>query len=129
MGSLGLAAAVSLWHFLAVSCVGALTTGRREVGLALVADLVPKESLGLTMSLSDAARWVGGIIGFAAAGYAVQSFGTRPTFIMAALLVLLSIILLIPIREPGEGRGPEVIIAGSVPVLAWTRALRPPHAF
>jgi predicted MFS family arabinose efflux permease len=51
------------------------------------------------MSLFGATTWVGGIIGSAGAGQALQHFGATVTFMAGAFLPLLAFLLLIPIRE------------------------------
>jgi len=99
-----LAASVSLWHFwVAASLLRVTFSVNNAVGSALVTDLVPQESLGRGMSLFGATWWVGGIIGYAGAGHAIQNLGMTPTFIVGAFLPLIAIVLLIPIRgaEPG----------------------------
>lgn len=105
-GLLVLAAAASLWHFWAVASLMAIRANvDRSVGSALVTDLVPPESLGRGMSLLSATTWMGGIIGFGGTGQVVQHLGMAPTFIMAAFLPLIAIVLLIPIRQ-ARGRLP-----------------------
>jgi len=69
------------------------------VSSALVADLIPKSSLGKAMAFFSATSWIGGAIGFAATGLAVQALGDSPTFLVAAILPLLSVVLLIGIRQ------------------------------
>jgi MFS family permease len=108
-----LAVSISLWHFwAAVSLLYVFISASRAVGSALVTDLVAQESLGMGISLFSATTWAGGIIGFTATGYAVQSLGTASTFILGVFLSLIAILLLIPIRPPslilprkGEGGG------------------------
>jgi len=101
-----LAASASLWHFWVVaSLMAVFVSVSGAVGSALVTDLVPQEALGRGMSLFSAASWVGGIIGFAGAGYAIQNLGLIFTFIVGASLPLVAIALLIPIRRAGGGEG------------------------
>jgi MFS family permease len=106
VGLLVLAVSRSLWHFwVAASLLSVLSYVSSGVGSALVADLVPRESLGRGMSLFNATGWVGGIIGFAGTGYAVQTLEMVSTFIMGTFLALIAIILLIPIQQAGQVEG------------------------
>lgn len=105
---LALTVSVSLWHFWVVVSLMNVLASVGSVGSAMVTDLVPQESLGRGMSLFTATTWIGGIIGFAATGYAVQNLGTTFTFVVGAFLPLIAIILLIPIRQAGrEERSPS----------------------
>jgi MFS family permease len=98
-GLLVLTASVSLWHFWVAAClVSVLFNVYNSLAPALVTDLVPQASLGTGMSLFGATGWVGGILGFAVAGQAVQSLGMKTTLILGAFLPVLAILLLIPIR-------------------------------
>jgi MFS family permease len=106
VGLLALAVSASLWHFwVAASLLSVLSYASTGVGSALVTELVPQESLGRGISLFNAMGWVGGIIGFAGTGYAVQTLGMVSTFIMGAFLPLIAIILLIPIQQAGRVEG------------------------
>jgi MFS family permease len=70
-----------------------------SVGNALVTDLLPQEALGKGLSLFGATSWIGGVLGFAGAGYALQNLGMLPTFIIGGCLPLVGILLLIPVRS------------------------------
>jgi MFS family permease len=95
-----LVAATSLWHFCLVLVLQAVFMGvNATIPNALVTDLVPKESLGRGLALFGATTWIGGMLGFAGAGHALQSLGIVPTFIAAISLVLTAILLLVPIRS------------------------------
>jgi len=95
-----LAVSTSLWHFLVVSALQAIFMGTNgTIGSALATDLLPQESLGRGLALLSATGWVGGVLGFAGAGYALQSFGMLPTFIISIGLPLIAIVLLIPCRS------------------------------
>jgi predicted MFS family arabinose efflux permease len=98
VGLLALASAASLWHLWVASSLLNVLLYVSSVGSAMVTDLVPQGSLGRGMSLFTATNRVGGIIGFAGAGYAVQRLGMTPTVVMGAFLPLIAIALLIPIR-------------------------------
>lgn len=90
----------SLWHFFSVSVLQAILMGvNGTIGNAMVTDVVPQESLGRGLALFGATGWIGGVLGFAGTGYALQNLGTVPTFILATSLPLIAIVLLIPIRS------------------------------
>ena len=100
---LGLVVSVSLWHFWAVSIlVSILTPVNTGVGSALVADMVPQESVGRGISLFSATTWIGAVIGFATTGSAIQALGMTTTLILGTLLTLIAAALLIPIRQDGH---------------------------
>jgi hypothetical protein len=89
----------SLVHFWAVaillSLVGSVAGG---IGSALVIDLVPQESLGRGLSLFSAMGWIGGIVGYAGTGYAIENVGLAPTMVAGTLVTLAAVALLVPIR-------------------------------
>jgi MFS family permease len=102
-GLLLLAASVSLWHFWAAwSLTNAMFAVNGAVGPALVTDLVSQASLGRAISLFTATTWIGGVIGFAVTGHAVQGLGMVTTLVIGALLALTATTLLMPIREAGR---------------------------
>jgi MFS family permease len=96
-----LVVSVSLWHFWVVSfLISILTPVNLGVGSALTTDLVPQESVARGISLFNATTWVGGIIGYAGTGYAIQYVGLTSTFVIGAFLPLIAIVLLILVRVP-----------------------------
>jgi MFS family permease len=98
--------AASLAHFwVVISLLYALCSVNGAVGPALVTDIVPRESLGRGISLFSATPWIGGVIGFAVTGSAVQHLGMPTTFILAALLPLTAIVLLIPVPQTRHEEG------------------------
>jgi MFS family permease len=100
LGALVLPSSLSLWHFWVVSSLGtAMFHINNGLGSALVADLVPKESLARGMSLFGSTAWVGGIIGFACTGYCLQNLGLGLTFFAGAFLTVIAMILLVPIQR------------------------------
>lgn len=95
-----LAGSNSLWHFATVMALQAIFMGvNSSVGNALVTDLLPQEALGRGLSLFGATSWIGGVLGFAGAGYAMQNLGVLPTFIIGSCLPLVAILLLVPVRS------------------------------
>jgi MFS family permease len=98
-GLIVLLAATSLVQFWTVaillSLVGSVAGG---IGSALVTDLAPQESLGRGLSLFSAMGWIGGIVGYASTGYAIESVGLAPTMVAGTLVSLAAVVLLIPIR-------------------------------
>jgi len=100
VGLLGLAVSESLWHFWVSAAVIGISLSAETVGTALTTDLLPKQSLGVGMSLYSAVGFAAGIIGFAGTGHAIQNLGMIATFLIAALFQLIAIVLLIPIRLP-----------------------------
>jgi MFS family permease len=100
-----LAVSTSLWHFIVVLTLEGILVGViAAVGSAWVTDLVPHESLARGLALFGATTWIGGIIGFAGAGYALQRLGALPTFIVGIFLPLIAIAVLIAIRSAPGGR-------------------------
>lgn len=97
--SLGiLAIAESLWHFIIVLIFQSVFLGvNLSIGNALVTDLVPPESLGKGLARYGATIWIGGVIGFAATGYALQYLGKLPTIIIAICLPLIAMVILLPV--------------------------------
>jgi MFS family permease len=99
-----LAVATSLPHFwlvaILLSLVGSVGGG---IGSALVTDLVPQETLGRGLSLFSAMGWMGGIIGYASTGYAIENVGPAPTVMVAALVALVGVAMLVPIRQTALG--------------------------
>jgi MFS family permease len=88
-----------LWQFWIVFVFQGIAMGTGgTIGNAVVTDMLPKESLGRGMALFRATGWIGGVIGFAVAGYALQNFGFMPTFVIGSILALGAAGLLFPIR-------------------------------
>jgi MFS family permease len=87
VGLVLLARSAALWHFwVAVSLMYVQNALNSAVGSAFVADLVPAPRLGRGLALFTATTWIGGVVGFAATGYAVQGAGLATTLLAAAAL-------------------------------------------
>jgi MFS family permease len=99
-----LSQAVALWHFWIAMAVGAL--GGSYLGSAFVADLVRKEHLSAALSRFGAAAWIGPVVGFVAAGYAIQRVGPSATMLIGACIGLIAVILVATIRRPTAQAAP-----------------------
>ena len=101
-----LAFSQELWHFWAAFSLAGISSGGGGVGNALVTDLAPPESLAKGLAVFGSAAWIGGVLGFAAAGYLLQNLGLPLTFMIGGCLMLVAIGLLIQIRtgsrQPGQ---------------------------
>jgi predicted MFS family arabinose efflux permease len=79
-----------------------------SLGSALITDLIPQSYLGKGLSIFNSTSWMGGIIGFALAGYTIENYGLLYTFNLGAVLPILSIVLLTPlyklIQINGQGK-------------------------
>ena len=95
-----LAVSKSLWHFWLAASFGVLLFDVNcGIGSAFVTDLIPKSSLGKGLAIFNAMPWLGGIVGFALTGYAIEALGMVFTFVIAASLPFAAIIFLITIRK------------------------------
>jgi SET family sugar efflux transporter-like MFS transporter len=95
-----LTVSTSLWHFwIAASLITVLFDVNRGIGSAFVTDLVPEAFLGKGIAIFNVMPWIGGILGFALTGYAIQTFGITSTFIGGAFLPFMAIIFMILIRQ------------------------------
>jgi MFS family permease len=84
------------WISTAFMQIGFVST---SVGAALVTDLVPKERLGVGLSLFQDTFWIGNVIGLAAAGYIIQNIGFINTFLIMITMPLIGIIFLMLIQD------------------------------
>jgi MFS family permease len=84
-----LAISKQLWNFWVIMILlGIATQGSASLGNALVTDLAPRESLSKGLAIFGASSWIGGVIGFAAAGVLIQTLGFLPTIAIGAFLAL-----------------------------------------
>jgi MFS family permease len=95
-----LAAAVSLWNFWLAMALGSAGGTALAVGSAYTVDLVPKRSLATAVAWFNTAMWVGGAIGLAGTGNAIQYLGLTPTLMIGACLGLAAVALVAAIRRP-----------------------------
>lgn len=93
-----LAFSKALWNFWFVFALQGIAGGSFGIGNALVTDLVPRESIRKGLGVFGSAGWIGGVIGFAAAGYTTENFGFVPAFIIGGCLAVAALALLVPIQ-------------------------------
>lgn len=104
-GLLILSAAILQWQFcITAALCSIMLNGITAVGSALVTDMVPGPILGKGMSFFNATTWIGGIMGLSVTGSAIQGSGMLVTFLGAALLPLIAIVLLIPVWRSQPAR-------------------------
>ncbi len=100
LGLATLALSSLLWHFwLASALIAPAAYVATGLGSAFATDLVSKESLGKGLAAFNTTAWLGGILGFAFGGYAIQAFGQTLALIAAIVFSLGAILLLLPIRQ------------------------------
>lgn len=97
-----------LWHFWASEILLAFVGIANVVGFALVADLVPQESLDTAMSYYGASAWIGTIIGFVFVGYIIDWLGLSLMFGTAAVVMLIGLLLILPISQAKKKNLPSV---------------------
>jgi predicted MFS family arabinose efflux permease len=86
-----------LWTFWTAAALMTVLSSGTDVGAAWVADLAPKEALGLNMSIFNSSRWVGAIVGMVAAGLAIKHLGYSITYGIGVVLTGMSLLVLFPI--------------------------------
>ena len=113
LGLLVLVLAFAPWHFWLSSALQLSMAASAAVGSALITDLVPRESLGVRLSLFTSTNAIGFVIGFAGTGIAMQQFGTPATLALGVVLALISAALLMFIRAGGRKRPIEQVAAAA----------------
>ena len=103
VGSFGmfiLSVSAAVWHFwIASAFMSVMFYISMSLGSAFVTDLIPRSYLGKGLSIFNSTTWLGGIIGFALAGYTIENYGLLPTFIVGAVMPIFSIVLLTPLYK------------------------------
>ena len=93
-GALGLGMLVfasDLWQFWLVAILITTMSAVIGVGFAHMVDAAPDDSVGQGLSLFQSTAWVAGIVGFLAAGYAIDNIGFAPSTFVAAVLPVIAI--------------------------------------
>mgnify|MGYP000011630368 CR=1 FL=1 len=114
LGLLVLVVAFAPCHFWASAALQLSMAASMAVGSALITDLVPHESLGVSLSLFTSSNSMGFVIGFAGTGIAMQQFGSPATLLLGVFLSLISAAILIFIRA-GARKPPFKQVVAATP--------------
>jgi MFS family permease len=104
-----MATASSVTAFAVIAFLMTLAYAADAVIPALVTDLVEKEELDRWMSIITTARWVGAVVGYSGAGYAVQFAGLSMALLGSAVIPLLALFLLIQVRRTRTEEAPSPV--------------------
>jgi len=100
VGVLLLIPASSLWQFwLSATLVSAIIS-TNGVAQAYIADLVPPQAMGRSISLLITTSFLAGILGLSGGGYVMEALGRNTTLFLGASLVVCGIGLLQVLRQP-----------------------------
>ncbi len=105
LGTAGLAVlarSTVLWNFMVAAVLVVVPLRIATIGMALVADLVPPSLRSRALAWAGSAGWIGGILGFAGAGFALQRLGLGTTLAIGMALSAIPIVLLVPVRTRAE---------------------------
>jgi MFS family permease len=85
--------------FMIVAIISAFGAAERGISTALASDLLPRHALSRGLSLFESAKWLGGVVGLAGSGYAIERLGLSQALLLSALLPMLAALLLLFLRE------------------------------
>lgn len=89
-----LAGAQEIGEFMLVMLIFTVAATKDALIPAFITDLVVPERLDGAISTLSAGRWLGNMIGYAAAGYAIHYAGLSTALLMAAILPLLAVCII-----------------------------------
>lgn len=95
IGMLMLVPATHLWQFWLSTILLRAITASQSVGMAWINDLATPETLATATARFSAGSWIANVISFSLTGIIIQTLGLRMTFLYAALLPVISIILVL----------------------------------
>ena len=84
--------------FFIVAIVLAFSAAERGISVALVSDFVPAHALSRSLSIFESVKWLGGVVGLAGTGYAIEQMGLVQTLLFSTLLPVLAALLLLFLR-------------------------------
>jgi MFS transporter, DHA1 family, multidrug resistance protein len=103
----------SLLDFVLVAALIAVSGTERAISTALLSDYLPPTALSRGLSLFDAIKWIGGVVGLSGASYLILFFGLQHALLISAGLPLLASALLL------RGRTPAAEPAATPPAAMW----------
>lgn len=126
LGIILLSRSSALWHFWMAQTLITTYRSTQVVGAALVADFAPRRQLSSSLSHFAMMPWIGGLVGYALTGTAIQNFGPANTLLIGALLPLAAVLVLLasnahrlslPHRIAGLGhRRQQIVTVSNAPV-------------
>ncbi|MBW7885568.1 MAG: MFS transporter [Caldilineaceae bacterium] len=86
-------------NFVLVGILLAFSGAERGISVALVGDYVPANALSRSLSLFDGVKWLGGVVGLAGTGYAIEQMGLAQALLLSTLLPVVATLLLLFLRS------------------------------
>ena len=106
---LTLVAADQLWHFWLTAALSvAAMTATRTLAPALATDLLAPEALDRGLPWINASGWLAGVIGYAGAGYAMDTLGANNLYLLAATVTGAALLLIGLIRCKRQAVGRDI---------------------
>lgn len=102
--------------YVMVAVLLALVAAERGISAALVSDLVPGRVLSRSLSLLEGMKWLGGVVGLAGSGYAIEQLGLAQALLWSTFLPVLAALLLLFLHV---GKAHTGQIPTPQPDLAW----------
>jgi MFS family permease len=103
-GAIILSLSTQVWHFwLETVLLFIATAANGAIAAALATDLLPKAQVRSGLPRLNAIVWLAGILGFATAGFVIETLGITVTGWVAAAIALLAGALLLPRPQPNIG--------------------------
>lgn len=97
------------WQLLAMRAFQGFAAGLWPAILALMTSYAPQKKVGFCMGMMQGAMTAGGVLGPLAGGLLAHWFGMRMTFFLgAAFLFLITIILMVYIKEPKKPKAKKI---------------------
>ena len=120
-GSLVLSIAAQFWHFgLVMVLLLLVTSANGSIAAAFATDLLESNALSRGLSWLNAITWLGGVAGFAGAGYITDLLGISTLYLLATMISMLAAMLLAGFSSRSQ--------SGRSNLLPWrgTRAVAAP---